>query len=699
MTSRIAISLILLCAAAVQAWSVGALFVRPLRSSQTYEAIAITRYDARVTIHDHVATTHVDQMFRNELNQQVEATLIFPLPDGAVITEMYYHFNGNRYKASVREKKEAQAAYDAKIRRVMDPALLQELGDNIFKLQIAPINGVSDVRVEITYTEILPFALGTSTYKHLLRTTGLSPKPLERMSLTIDATTQSSWVSITSPSYIGSTAHTVTMLSPSQARVVLGDEGFVPTKDYRLELVSKRNGVEMGTLTYVPVPTDSFGTHPFFLSWVIPPDAGENNLPMSVTFVADVSSSMTQRRMDQLRDAMMAFLDQLDAQDRFNIVTFSTGVTTFRSTLVAADQATLTDAKAFVRQMRAVGLTNISEAVREALRYEYPTSTANAIVFLTDGQPSWGELNASRILDSLTSWNVHKVPVYPITIGAEVNLSLMRSMAKQTGGFMTEIMHDDSIAVIIRDHLRRISMPNMSDLALSYGGLRTLDVEPSVLPNVNVGGRVTQAGRYEESGTFPVTLTGTVLGLDFRMTNDVAFGDPKTSNRAVARLWARARVDALLEQIGRLGELPELVNAVIDLSLQFGILTKYTALYSDPDEDDPEDDDPNNNATSVPGPDERPVEHVTVSIAPHPATASSSLSITVPASLDGQPLTVTIVDIFGRVVAEIANGTAKAGTSHVSLSQWRIAPGSYLIVTMLGEHTTSRPLVILEGVR
>ncbi|RPI67675.1 MAG: hypothetical protein EHM43_06920, partial [Ignavibacteriae bacterium] len=222
----------LMMAASLEAWSVGALFVRPLRSNDNFSAIAITKYDANVRIQDHVATTHVDQSFKNEMNQQVEATFIFPLPDGAVITEMFYHFNGIRYKASVREKKEAQAAYDAKIRRVLDPALLQEIGDNIFKLQIAPINGLSDVRVEITYTEILPFALGASTYTHLLKTTGLSPKPLNRMTLTIDASTQSTWGSIVSPTYIGSPAHAITMLSPSQARITLGDEGFVPTKNY-----------------------------------------------------------------------------------------------------------------------------------------------------------------------------------------------------------------------------------------------------------------------------------------------------------------------------------------------------------------------------------------------------------------------------------------------------------------------------------
>lgn len=679
----------LLLTASLEAWSVGALFVRPLRSNQNFQAIAISKYDATVRIQDHVATTHVDQTFRNELNQEVEATLIFPLPDGAVITEMFYHFNGVRYKASVREKKEAQAAYDAKIRRTLDPALLQELGNNIFKLQIAPINGISDVRVEITYTEIMPFALGKSTYTHLLKTTGLSPKPLNRMSLTIQATTQSSWVAIESPSFIGSPAHSVKMVSPSEAIITLGDETFVPTKNYRLELMSKRTGVEMGTLTYVPVPSDSFGTRPFFLSWVIPPDAGENSLPRSVTFVADVSSSMTPQRMDQLRDAMLSFLEQLAPQDRFNIITFSTGVVAFREDLVDANPTNIAEARQFVQRMQALGLTNIAEALRRAVQFDYRSSTANAVVFLTDGQPSWGEQNESVIIDSLLRWNSKNVAVYPITVGEEVSLSLMRNIAKRTGGFLTEVAKDDSIAVMVRDHLRRISMPNLTNLALDYGGLSTLDVQPSVLPNVSVGGRVMQSGRYETGGTFPVTLSGTVLGLNFRLTKDVVFGDPATSNKAVARLWARARVDALLEEIGRVGERKELIDAVIALSIQFGILTKYTALYADPD-------DPNT-ATSVP--DERPVETIAMTVSPHPATSASTVSVTVPQAMQGQPLTITIVDMFGRVIGELFNGPAQAGTWNLALGTWHMAPGTYMLIAHLGDQTFSQPLVMIEGVR
>ena len=50
------------------------------------------------------------------------------------------------------------------------------------------------------------------------------------------------------------------------------------------------------------------------------------------------------------------------------------------------------------------------------------------------------------------------------------------------------------------------------------------------------------------------------------------------------RLWAKAKINHLMDLIAAYGETDELVDQVIDLSLRFQVLTKYTAFYIDPDE-------------------------------------------------------------------------------------------------------------------
>lgn len=690
---RSLLAAVIFLALSTQAGAVGSLFVRPLNSSSTHANAEIRSYDAKVTIQDHVAETHVDQVFANTMGATVEATFIFPLPAGAVITDMYYWFNNVRYKASVRERKEAQAAYDAQIRRLIDPALLQEIGDNVFKLNIAPINPRSDVRVEITYTEFLPYDEGIVSYKHLLRTTGVSPVPLQRVSLLTTVTAASGIRSVTT-SFANETMDRVERVNATSFRCTFGDENYVPTKDYTVRIRAERNGVDVGVLTYVPVEADSFGQDAFYATWVTSPDSNASVLPRSAVFVADVSSSMEGVRMEQLRTALMAFLDNLTSQDKFNIVFFSTNVVPFSTDVVDATSGNIEEARAFVRARSAKGLTNISGGLREALRMTYDEGRAKVVVFLTDGQPSWGELNEAAILDSMVAWNTQHVRLFPIGIGAEPSAGLLNGMARVTNGFVTMVASDDSIAVLAAQHIRRISLPYMSNLHLDYGTLDNYDIYPEILPDVYVGGRVLQVGRYRAGGLYPVTLTGSTSDVPFTIGNDVLFGDPARSNKAIARLWAREKINALIEEITRVGERKELVDAIIDLSIRFNILTKYTALYADPN-------DPGGQPTTVPGEHgERPIETLGLSVSPNPSSDVITATVTTTEHARGRRMRVTIHDALGRSVAVLYDDSVKNLITRLTwtvqtIEGGRAAAGLYYAVVEVDGNRTSASFIIL----
>ena len=47
------------------------------------------------------------------------------------------------------------------------------------------------------------------------------------------------------------------------------------------------------------------------------------SLPKHLVFVLDISGSMEGEKLQQMKDAMIAILDDLGGNDRFNIITFS----------------------------------------------------------------------------------------------------------------------------------------------------------------------------------------------------------------------------------------------------------------------------------------------------------------------------------------------------------------------------------------
>ena len=85
----ILILLVLLLGPAVPAMADGIVIPHPPPEVPIIEVpyLTIKYHRVTVTIEEQVATTHVDQVFVNEGNHEVEGTYIFPLPEEAAISE------------------------------------------------------------------------------------------------------------------------------------------------------------------------------------------------------------------------------------------------------------------------------------------------------------------------------------------------------------------------------------------------------------------------------------------------------------------------------------------------------------------------------------------------------------------------------------------------------------------------------------
>jgi Ca-activated chloride channel family protein len=651
-----------------QAWSVGTLYVRPLNSDQQHRQVSIQTVDADIDIQGQVAVTHVDQVFLNEMSTTVEAVWIFPLPKGAVVTELFYWFNGKRYKAEIRERQEARQEYEQRIRRRLDPALLEYLGDNLFRLSIAPINSRTEVRTEITYTELLPYEFGSIDYRFMLDASKLSPRPLDRVSTSIQLSTEHGISRVKLPNHEQSPTATITRITSTRYRIMYGDESFMPDKDLILEYEIDRPDLGVNLLTYTPFHGEEIGDESFYAIWITPPDAlsGSTTIPQKIVFTADISSSMEGERIRQLKQALLEFLEQLRPDDEFNIVLFSTGIQSFKEDFVPVNQENLNKAKTFVQAIGAAGLTNIEQAFDVALEHDFSQGHANAIVFLTDGYPTWGTTDLQQILERVNAECPNHVRIFTFGIGGEVSEALLSQLASQNGGTFYQIHQDRDISQMVSAHFKRLSRPALTQLDIDFSNLVVSDVYPSPLPDLFYGNQVMQLGRYENGGTVNVKLTGLVKEQPFKLATQKHFGTVSGGHPFIPRLWARQKIDYLLDQIKIYGEKSELVNQVIDLSLKFQILTEYTAFYSDP--------------TGVHNEQSVPKEFVLYPNYPNPFNPATTLEFNIPQ--EGKVL-VQIFDLSGRLVKTLVYAHFRTGRHTV---QWdgtntagqRVASGVYL---------------------
>jgi Ca-activated chloride channel homolog len=673
-----------------QLHAIGVLFNRPLGSNQQYNKMWIKSVDVDVAIQDQVSVTHVDQVFYNELGTQVEAVYIFPLPENAVITELVYWFNGVRYVANIRERQQARQDYENKIRQYLDPALLEYLGDNLFRLSIAPINAYSEVHSEITYVELLDYDFGSVNYEFLLNTTGLSPKPLQHVSLAIEARSQYPFKNFTSPTHKTSTATQITQLSDHFYTVFFGDENFYPDKNFELQYETIRDDIQFNVLTYTPAPEDSFGRDSFYALWITPPDsiAEDKLIPKDIIFTADVSSSMEGIRIQQLKEALDFFLDLLHPIDRFNIITFGTFVEKFQPDLVSATNDNISLAHDFVFQMYALGMTNINEALTASLTQSFGDSTSNDLIFLTDGNPTFGETHIDSILVHAGQNNTKDVRIFTFGIGENLSQPMLIRIARENHGYPTFITSDDSIALVVNNHFTRISKPVLADIAINFDELQVWDFYPKKINDLYWGSQTLQRGLYTNSGLFNVTLSGNVRSNSVFFSKQITFSDTLGGHRFVPRLWAKAKIDYLLELINTYGETDELVNQIIELSMRFQILTPYTAFYADPE---------TNVKTQV----FKPEKFVLFQNYPNPFNSQTEIKYSLPVGKTNYHVVLRIYDVLGRLVKILVDKEQPSGAHSVNwdgkdFSGNSVVSGVYFYSLEVGEFKITKKMLVLE---
>src|SRR6267142_3857234 len=133
-------------------------------------ALPIKSIKIDTKIQAQIATTHVEQVFRNETDATLEGTYFFPIPEAASIAEFAIWDGDRRLVGEVRSREEARRIYDEIVRRQRDPGLLEYAGKDLFQASIFPIPPHSDKKLEITYSQILQAESGTVAYRYPLGT-------------------------------------------------------------------------------------------------------------------------------------------------------------------------------------------------------------------------------------------------------------------------------------------------------------------------------------------------------------------------------------------------------------------------------------------------------------------------------------------------------------------------------------------------
>lgn len=541
-------------------------FPPPPPSEIPYLAVETVRVE--VTIDNQVATTRVEQLFRNDSDWSLEGTYMFPLPENAAISDFSMWINGERTAGQIYTKEEARRIYDNIVRRRLDPALLEYVGHDLFQASIFPIDPGDSRRVELEYSQILPVDNGLVQYVLPLSTEKFSSKPIEDIAITVNLISKDSIKAIYSPS------HPISIERDGQYRALIGWEATEvrPDADFSLFYTVSPEDISVNLLSTQERDEDGF-----FTLLVAPNVEAEQIIEKDVILVLDTSGSMEGEKMEQARDALKYVLDHLNDGDRFNVIAFSTGVRSFSTRVEPV--AAAPEAHRFVDELRPEGSTDISRALLEAIASsdaERPT----IIIFLTDGLPTSGVVETPLILSSIEEAATSNLRIFPFGVGDDVDTVLLDTLAQEQRGTSAYVRPGERVDEQVSGFYAKVSTPVLADIALEVDGVRLEDTYPYPLPDLFAGNQLIVTGRYREGGPATIALTGEVNGQTRTFTfDDLSFASsPRQDAEFIPRLWATRKVGYLLNQLRLNGDNRETIDQIVNLSIRYGIITPYTSF-------------------------------------------------------------------------------------------------------------------------
>ena len=535
------------------------------------DQLEIKYHRVDVTIADQVATTKVDQVFHNPNDWVAEGTYLFPVPEGATVDQFTMYVDGEPIEAKILDAGEARRVYDDIVRRMRDPALLEYVDQGLIRASVFPIPPGEDRRIEISYQQILTTQDGLVRYRYGLNTERFSAEPLEQVAVRVSVESKAPVRAVYSPT------HQIALDRADDYHFVAGyEEAFVrPDTDFELLYSVSEEQIGASLVShYDPVSQEGY-----FLFLAAPGIARpEEVIARDVVIVLDTSGSMEGEKLEQAKSALIYVLDHLNPGDRFNIVEFSTGSREYARELQPV--SAVADAKDWVNRLPPTGGTDINLALLEGMAMvdrERPT----LVLFLTDGLPTEGEVDVPNILNNVANAAPENVRLFAFGVGDDVDTILLDTLAQAHHGASSYVRPGQALDEIVSAFYGQISSPVLADIELDFGDVQVDDLYPAPLPDLFAGSQMVVLGRYRDGGPATVTLTGEVGGERQTFTyGDQTFATATNTDDAsdfLPRLWATRHIGYLLTQIRLNGERQEWVEAIVDLSVKYGIITPYTS--------------------------------------------------------------------------------------------------------------------------
>ena len=565
--------------------------------------VAIDNGDAHVSI---------IQIFTNHTGNIEEGTYRFALPGGSTVSDFAVWDGPVRIPAVILEHKRAEQVYDQARLQAIDPGLLEAgEGDNkapgttsLFTAKIVPIAAYGTKRLEIEYHQHLATADFKQYFALSLKPDAGQQQSVGSFNLHFVLRSANTFESFTAPStrfpLTLTTNNAHTLEGTMHADNLSLNEDFTAT--WRL---SSGDADKLAIITHrdphTPLPSagepfaaqHSSAPKPgFFEAEILLADPSGRSQPdpvvpvpsRTVILLFDNSLSMQWEKLERSYAAFEATLHSLKPGDRFNVLLFNQSVTAFQPQPVTATADQTRQALDFVRTSNLRGGTDLLKALTAALAQSTQSNTS--IALFSDGGSDRGEtVIGSKIAARYTAhWKQcpHPPQTDVFAVGDDADIPLLRKLA-QNDGFLEQVLSTEPVEFHLQSWMSKLTRNPIAGATLAASPTANTSLIYPLDDTVYPGSIAHWVGQYQPSAQ-PLTLTVHALrdGIPMSATARTSLSASDVAHPQLPRIWAQARVNALLAQIDGEGETQAAIDEIIRLSRRYKFVTQYTSFLAVP---------------------------------------------------------------------------------------------------------------------
>src|SRR5579862_7880559 len=574
--------------------------------------LSLEEMEITIRIDNGDARVFVRQIFANHTDGIAEGNYIFALPSHATISDFATWDGPGRLPAVILERKRAEEIYNQLKQQSIDPGLLQmgERGSeeakrsSVFSARITPIPAWGTKRLEIEYHESIPVENLKSYFAIPLRPDAYQAQAAAHLRINFELHTAHAIRNFQAPAKTfplqldQNSPHLVQGHFEGQ-NVNLGED-FVITYDLdpaasdTLQLLTYRNPVSGQPSPTETAPIRSTNEPGFFEAEALlgfgnspaPSANAATGAPKTVIVLFDTSLSMQWEKLERSYQALETLLHTLRPADHFGLVLFNTETQVVP--ISSADAPSVQRAINAVRASRLRGGTDLQLALKTGLQQASAPEASNPyLVILSDGGATRGPIQNGKLAAWYASaWkqlpDTQRPRTYILAVGDDANLPLFRLLAHEDG-LLEHVLSTEPMEFKLNSFLSKIGRSPVGQLDLSVAPDSAVDTVYPLQAATFSGSLASWVGRYQrpqENVSF--TVHGLRDSTAVEMSGKNSLPRESFDHPQLPRLWARARVDALLEKIERDGEDQATIDEIIRLARQYKFVTPYTSFLAVP---------------------------------------------------------------------------------------------------------------------